>query len=118
MLANSKSFGALYLFRSFGKKIHPNGLPSLYALQTERKILLPPVRVTEISAEVDLQTLMRRTAESICELCDVQDKTSKLSLICKWGMDGSSGHSRYKQTFENESHTDEFLFFIAFVPLR
>lgn len=99
-------------------ELYPNCLPSLYALQAEKKTLIPPVRVTEISAEVDLKTLMRKTAERICELCDVDDKTCKLSLICKWGMDGSSGHSRYKQTFANESHTDEFLFFIAFVPLK
>lgn len=41
------------------------------------------------------------------------------TLECKWGMDGSSGHSRYKQVFQTEEHgTDEFLFFIALVPLR
>lgn len=34
-------------------------------------------------------------------------------------MDGSSGHSSYKQVFQTEEHgTDEFLFFIAVVPLR
>lgn len=99
-------------------ELHPNSLPSLYALQNEKKNLVPPIIVTEISAEVDLKTLMRRTAESVIELCNVQDKACKMSLICKWGIDGSSGHSLYKQKFENESHTDEFMFFAAFVPLR
>lgn len=89
------------VLRQVINEFHPNCLPSFYALQTERRTLLPPIRVNEISAEVDLKTLMRRTAESICELCDVQDKACKLSLLCKWGTDGSSGYSRYKQAFEN-----------------
>lgn len=38
--------------------------------------------------------------------------------MSKWGCDGSSGHSTYKQRFENTSATDEFLFLYSFVPLR
>lgn len=99
-------------------ELHPNCFPSLYALQTEKKKLIPSIVVSENSAEVELKTLMRRTAESIIQLCKVEDKIMKISLICKWGMDGSSGHSQYKQKFENETLSDEFMFFIAFVPLR
>lgn len=99
-------------------EIHPNCLPSLYALRREKHKFVPPITATEVSAEVDLKTVMRRTAERVVELCDAQGEKSKLSLECKWGMDGSSGHSRYKQKFESDNHTDEFMFFIAFVPLR
>lgn len=99
-------------------EIHPNCLPSLYALRREKHKLVPPITATEVSAEVDLKTVMRRTAEGVVELCDAQGEKSKLSLECKWGMDGSSGHSRYKQKFESANRTDEFMFFIAFVPLR
>lgn len=99
-------------------ELHPNCLPSLYALRNEKLKFLPPIATTEISAEVDLKCIMCKTAESVIKICNTEQKCTKLSLICKWGMDGSSGHSRYKQKFENENSSDEFIFFIAFVPLR
>lgn len=40
------------------------------------------------------------------------------TLICKWGFDGSSGHSLYKQKFTDSSNTDEFLFSIGLVPIH
>lgn len=43
---------------------------------------------------------------------------SSFILISKWGCDGSSGHSTYKQKYESNSATDEFLFVFTFVPLR
>lgn len=98
--------------------IHPNCLPSLYALRHEKQKIIPVVRATEISAEVDLKSILRRTADGLASLCDLQDGVTNASLVCKWGMDGSSGHSRYKQKFVEDEHSDEFMFLIAFVPLR
>lgn len=46
------------------------------------------------------------------------DTKNDLILECKWGFDGSSGHSIYKQKFENQDATDEFIFAASFVPLR
>lgn len=100
--------------------LHTNCLPSLHALRREKQSIIPPIIADEFSTEVELKCLMRKTVEGIAELCDVQNITEneKLSLICKWGMDGSSGHSRYKQKFDNPDHSDEFMFLIAFVPLK
>lgn len=39
-------------------------------------------------------------------------------MIYKWGCYGSSGLSLYKQRFENEESTDEYMFIISLVPLR
>jgi hypothetical protein len=41
-------------------------------------------------------------------------------LICKWGCDGTSGQSTYKQTFNDGSRatSDPNIFFISLVPLQ
>lgn len=106
------------VLRSTMNSIIPDCLPSLYMLQMEKKKRLPTITVSEVSAEVNLKSILRRTAEGVLSLCNVEGNTNKISLICKWGMDGSSGHSRYKQKFADEEHTDEFMFLVAFVPLR
>lgn len=36
----------------------------------------------------------------------------------KWGCDGYSGHSLYKQSFEDTDSTDEYMFIISLVPIR
>lgn len=99
------------ILRKTVNKLHPNCLPSLYALRNEKLKLIPKIIATEDSAEVDLKSIMQRTAEGIIEQSHIEDAVTKLTLICKWG------HSRYKQKFEKENGTDEFIFFVAF-PLR
>ena len=44
--------------------------------------------------------------------------SKSLTLISKWGCDGSSGHSQYKQKFQKQGITDEYLFLISFVSLK
>lgn len=40
------------------------------------------------------------------------------TLMSKWGCDGSSGYSTYKQKIGNPSDTDEFLFVFSFVRIK
>lgn len=95
-----------------------NCLPSYFQLKETKKEILPSkVVVSDISAEVDLQDLLQKTTESIVKVIELKGKT-RLTLICKWGFDGSSGHSQYKQNFISSESTDEFLFLTAMVPLR
>lgn len=71
--------------------------------------------------KVNTQDILQKTVNSILDLVDTDSIQSisslHLTVVCKWGMDGSSGHSTYKQTFVEETATDEFMFFIAFVPI-
>lgn len=42
-------------------------------------------------------------------------------LTCSWGFDGSTGHSTYKQRYQNEQAkavNDESLFVTTLIPLR
>lgn len=41
-----------------------------------------------------------------------------VTLIGKWGFDGSSGHSEYKQCFPDSTMEDGSLFVTSYVPLR
>jgi len=107
------------ILRSFIRSIHQNCFPSLKVLREMKRSFLPStISVTEISAKVNLQCLLDKTIESILKMVTLCNST-ELRLICKWGFDGSSGHSTYKQKFiQNLSETDEFLFVIALVPLK
>lgn len=106
------------VLRSTINSIHPNCFPSLYALKAEKKKILPEqVKVTETTAEVDLQNLLNKTSESIVNQLSPK-KTTTATLKCKYGFDGSSGHSNYKQAFSDGVSTDGSLFVIAFVPLQ
>jgi hypothetical protein len=109
------------ILRTFINSLHKNYycFPSVKVLRQMKRSFLPSsISVTEISAEVELQDLLNVTTDSILKMVDIEN-TTNLKLICKWGFDGSSGHSIYKQKFtENSSQTDEFMFVIAFVPLK
>lgn len=91
-LSNSKAL-ALYLdldlserkyiiLRSVINELHPKCLPSLYALRHEKRNVLPIVTATENSAEANLKSIIRRTAEGVLGLCDIQQNLRKFQLIC------------------------------------
>lgn len=44
--------------------------------------------------------------------------TNLINTIFKWGCDGASSQSRYKQRFEDSENEDWNLFIISLVPLR
>lgn len=80
--------------------------------------------VTDVSAEISLQALLHHTAERILQnQIDVldrfsEDQLNKLVLICKWGCDGSSGHSTYKQKLPEAAISDGNIVFIALAPVQ
>ena len=79
--------------------------------------------VTEVLAEVKLQHLMDHTAKRLIQsLAEAQAELlpEKLTLINKWGCDGSSGQSAYKQKIatDDATITDANMFMASIVPLR
>lgn len=42
----------------------------------------------------------------------------KILLYSKWGFDGSSSHTQYKQKFMSETSDDKYMFLTCLVPLR
>lgn len=111
------------ILRSSVNSIEKGCVPSSHTLNALRKSYIPKnTTVTEISGEVDLQEILNKTANSILKLSDFSNVTQnhiQTKLICKWGFDGSSGLSPFKQNFGNHnSNNYESIFFIAFSPIR
>lgn len=101
--------------------------PSYKVLQITKKGCYPNVdnrKITATSAEVSMQDLLDHTAERVIEVQkDVISTLPKellkdMHLISKWGFDGSSGHSSYKQRFSDPNLDDSSVFISSLVPLR
>lgn len=96
--------------------VHKDCLPSYYAISNAKKSYRPDgIVASETFAEVPLQNILNITAKSLIHLNNIT--TKNIILECKWGFDGSSGHSIYKQKSNDPDLNEEFLFVVAFVPL-
>ncbi|CAL1672299.1 unnamed protein product [Lasius platythorax] len=113
--------------RSVSKENHCKLYPPYKKVTQAKSRCYPPctaINITESSAEVHLQALLDHTVERILFLQnDVirslsQKCVSNMNFICKWGCDGSSGQSQYKQTFNDDSISDANVFFTSVVPLQ
>lgn len=123
---------AQYIAIQSGAKLHgANIYPPYHVLKLAKKECYPPddmMKIADISAEIKLQALLDHT---IIRLIKVQQEVisqnlptdiSELTLICKWGCDGSSGQSTYKQKFSCVDQIidscDSDLFALSLVPLQ
>ena len=105
----------------------PDKFPAYTLLQRAKKKCYPKVetmQISESSAKVSLQGLLDHTIERLVLLqknvIDTLDneEISNLTLITKWGFDGSSGHSSYKQAFHGPGASDSSVLITSIVPLR
>lgn len=106
--------------------------PTYHKVLAVKKECYPSnIQTTETSATQSLQKLLEHTANRILKIDEVKkqilgdcetnrsylERTKELSLKCKWGFDGSTGQSRYKQHFSDLSSDDRSLFSVMIVPL-
>lgn len=101
--------------------------PSYHKVLEAKKRCYPPeksITITETGAEILLQDLLDHTTSRLAQLCSEKflkiPDTSRLTFIIKWGMDGASGQSTYRQIFKNEiaASDDSSIFMISMVPLQ
>lgn len=101
--------------------------PSYHALQKAKKSCYPQENcftISETRVEVSLHQLIYLTIQRLClALSTVLKHLTELghykfTLDIKWGCDGSSGHSNYKQRFSEVGVNDDFLILFSFVPLK
>ncbi|CAH2088755.1 unnamed protein product [Euphydryas editha] len=88
-----------------------------------KKTCYPPkedITVTESGVKIRLQSLLDLTINRILKVIQLDSATTKsLKLISKWGFDGSSSHSNYKQKSQSDIKMDDSsVFMISLVPLR
>ncbi|KAG4073854.1 hypothetical protein HA402_014059 [Bradysia odoriphaga] len=107
-----------------GKSHQANIYPAYNKILEAKKRCYPSsITITELGAEINLQALLDHTTSRILQTC--QNALSgqaewSLTLYVKWGMDGASGQSVYKQIFpENDKSTDDSsIFMTSLVPLQ
>lgn len=101
--------------------------PSYYKVLQVKKNCYPQedaFEVDEKGVRIKLQALLDKTSERlILSLCDhvAQHDSAvleNLDFIIKWGCDGASGLTEYKQRFQNADNKDSHVFFTSLVPLR
>ncbi|XP_046143145.1 uncharacterized protein LOC123988151 [Osmia bicornis bicornis] len=106
------------------KKRNHNALPSYNEIIQARSKCLPEIdEVTSVSAKVSLQKLLDSTVNGIIQLKTESEiealNDTNLLLTSKWGCDGSSGQSEYKQKLGdnvNSIVTDSNMFMVSMVP--
>lgn len=102
------------------KNIHV--LPSYRKILAAKVQIIPkPTIVSTLSASTPLQSLLDKTAERILMTLDEETIEglcdTHFVLVSKWGCDGSSGQSVYKQRI-SAGISDEYMFMASVVPLR
>ena len=71
-----------------------------------------------------LQALLDHTTRRLAEVQMpvlkylVSVGVAEFKLVSKWGCDGSSGHGRYKQKFQDAEANDEYSFVFSLVPIK
>jgi len=113
------------VLRSELKKRNHDALPSYKKISTAKKECIPECEVTNSSASTALQSLLDCTSKRILQM-KTKDEIEALSgnsfeLLSKWGCDGSSGQSEYKQIITEDGTqivTDANMFMTSLVPLR
>lgn len=99
-------------------------LPSYDKINEKKKsIIPPPIEITDRKAVIGLGALLENTALRIASdfSSDQLKKINScdLQLICKWGCDGLSALSEYKQINTSESSSEyKSVFMASLVPLR
>ncbi|CAH1108234.1 unnamed protein product [Psylliodes chrysocephalus] len=80
--------------------------------------------ISPVIAEIKLQDLLDHTAsrillvqEDVFDQISLDNISQELNLILKWGCDGSTGHSQYKQVLP-EGFSDSDIFITSLVPLQ
>lgn len=112
------SYRTYNMMRTAVNKVHKGCFPSYKSVLRAKEEYIPTdIKVTESSAEVPVQSLLNRTAKSVMDSNEFPFKNN-ITLECKWGFDGSSNHSLYKQKATNPHLNDEFMFVVSLVPLR
>ena len=82
------------------------------------------IQVSESSAVVGLQAILDHTVERLLQVTEevvsflTNEQHKSFCLIFKWGLDGKSGHSRYKQATLDPSLDDSSMLMTSLVPLQ
>lgn len=113
------------IIRNAAKDNNSNIYPNYETITAAKKKCYPDnLVITESIAEAPLQNLLDHTVvrlfQALKEVVEAltPNELCNLHLITKWGCDGSSGMSEYKQKFSDPSVSDANIFLTSLVPLQ
>lgn len=110
------------ILRKAAKEIGCDIFPAYHNVLNAKKDCYPPhIDATESYAYVGLQELLDHTVKRIYKTKtddELASMSEEVTLLSKWGCDGSSGHTEYKQSFVEDGATDTNIFLTTLVPLR
>lgn len=109
------------LIRSQAKEMGSDLYPSYKRIFEAKQRCYPDgIEVYDDRAEVSLQSLLNHTASRLLQTFEeLGTSVPQLELIVKWGFDGSSGQSRYKQNDASGSEVSDQNFFATWlVPIQ
>ena len=72
-------------------------------------------------AKIKLQCLFNHTSRRLVHELNLADNVKKLKIYCKWGFDGSTWHSEYKQAYDCDESTNKYdkgIFLTSMVPIH
>lgn len=101
--------------------------PSYHKLLEEKRACYPNgIEISVQGANIPLQLLLDHTLQRLCQVLQPEfsalvtaHKISSLSLTGKWGLDGATGQSTYKQGGDGmKCATDASIFITSYVPLQ
>lgn len=105
-----------------GANIYPS-YPSI--AEVKKKCYPPGMFITESEATIPLQNLLDLTISRLAQiqsevlLQNVPDEVININVFYKWGLDGSGGHSIYKQNFANHpEYGDANIILCTIAPLE
>ncbi|KAI4465067.1 aspartyl/lysyl-trna synthetase [Holotrichia oblita] len=109
--------------KSRGANIYP---PYNVIAQTKRQCYPNNIKITETEVQIPVQDILDHTIQRLAHVQqDVlllhhdHEKNSAIKVVYKWGLDGSGGHSIYKQCFANNSlYGDTNIILCTIVPLQ
>lgn len=108
-----------------GKQRGANIYPSYSQILSAKERCYPAessIKVTESSAEISLQALLdltvQRILQSMRQSSTQCEEIQNITMISKWGFDGSGGQAKYKQVFRDGTDSDAQMFLTCLVPLQ
>lgn len=106
---------AYKLMQAGAKSRNANLYPTYEALLKAKKLYYPNrIHVSDYSAHIHLQNMVNHIVTRIIESFSrefqfdfTEEQDQKITAIYKWGCEGSSGHSTYRQGFVNENNISD-----------
>lgn len=107
------------------KKRGANIYPPYNVISVAKKHCYPQnILITETEARIPLKNLLELTVQRLTQIQSevlerVRAEVSVINIIYKWGLDGSGGHSIFKQNFSNgTTYGDSHIILSTIVPLE